>query len=114
MNFSENLKKIRKEKKITQKQIADFLNIKQQAISQYESGITIPKADVLRKIAECLDVSVNYLLDSTEDTDKDDLTEDAQKLLELYRSLPSDKKNISLELLKVLQNNTEQDGNNGK
>ena len=114
MGFPENLKRIRKEKKITQKQLADRLKIKQQAISQYENGQCIPKLDLITKLANILNVSVPYLLGYVSDVNKKDLPDDVIELLNIYESLPNYKKNISIELLKVLNEKKEQDDKNVK
>lgn len=38
MSFAENLKMIRKERHVTQEQLAELLNVSRQAISKWESG----------------------------------------------------------------------------
>ncbi len=63
MNVGENIKKRRKEKGLTQKELAKKLNVSEPMISQYESKETL-KLETIRKIAIALDVSLNVLLDS--------------------------------------------------
>ena len=63
MNVGENIKKRRKEKGLTQKELAKKLNVSEPMISQYESKETL-KLETIRKIARALDVSLNVLLDS--------------------------------------------------
>lgn len=58
----ENLKKIRKEKGISQQTIADAVNISRVSITQYENGVREPSLDVLRKLAEFLHVTTDQLL----------------------------------------------------
>lgn len=67
MNVGENIKKIRKEKGMTQKELADKCNIIYQTIGKYERNILKPKYETLYKIAEALDVSLNMLLDSNDE-----------------------------------------------
>lgn len=62
----ENLKKLRKENKKTQTQMATYLGITQSAYAMYESGDRTPPADMLNKLADYFDVSVDYLLGRTE------------------------------------------------
>ena len=38
MSFAENLRMIRKERNITQEQLADMLEVSRQAVSKWESG----------------------------------------------------------------------------
>ena len=56
------LKEIREEFGITQTQIAQYLNIKQNTYSQYENGQRQLPVDVLVKLAEYYNVSTDYIL----------------------------------------------------
>ena len=60
-----NLRGIREDNDIRQKDIAEYLNVSQNTYSQYETGVISLTAEVLIKIAEYYDVSVDYLLDRT-------------------------------------------------
>ena len=60
--FSSRLKMLRSEKNLTQKQLADILNMQNTAISKYELGERKPDQDTLMKIAEYFNVSTDYLL----------------------------------------------------
>ena len=62
-----NLRAIREDNDIKQKDIARHLNVSQNTYSQYETGIISLTAEVLIKLAEYYDVSVDYLLDRTND-----------------------------------------------
>lgn len=57
----ENLRRIRKEKKITQKQLAEKIGVQPSAISKYETGKVSPTVEQLEKIAEVLEVPVMSL-----------------------------------------------------
>ena len=61
--FNENLKKIRKEKGYTQEELAAKVGVVRQTVSKWEKGLSVPDADILRKIAEILDTDINILLD---------------------------------------------------
>ena len=63
MTIGENIKRVRKEKGLTQKELAKKLNVSEPMISQYESKETL-KLETLRKIAMALGVSTFDLLDS--------------------------------------------------
>lgn len=65
--FSERLKITRQEKKITQKYLADYLNIQERAYQNYEYGNREPNIDSLIKIADCLNVSIDYLVGRSDD-----------------------------------------------
>ena len=67
MEFSERLKKLRKKAKLTQVDIARKLGISQQAYASWERGIKKPTQENLVKIAQILNVSVDYLLGNSEE-----------------------------------------------
>ena len=60
------LKSLRKEKKLTQKQVADRIGLAISAVSSYESGSRYPSYDVLVKLARMFHVSTDYLLGITD------------------------------------------------
>jgi len=61
-----NLKKIRKEKGISQLKLAMELNMSQNTISRYETGEREPGIIELIKIADYFDISIDYLLGRTQ------------------------------------------------
>ena len=61
--FGSRLRKLRRDANITQKQIAQYLNITQTAIGKYEKhDNAYPSIEVLIKIADYFHVSIDYLL----------------------------------------------------
>lgn len=60
-----NLKALREDRDIRQKDIAAVLNVSQNTYSQYETGVISLTAEVLIKLADYYGVSVDYLLDRT-------------------------------------------------
>ena len=52
------IKEIRKQKKITAKEIADYVNVAESTMSLYENGKREPDYNTLLKIAEFLNVSI--------------------------------------------------------
>ncbi len=62
----ENLKAIREDRDIKQKDIAKFLNVSQNTYSQYETGVISLTAEVLIKLSDFYNVSIDYLLDRTD------------------------------------------------
>lgn len=62
MTLGEKLAKARKEKNITQEQLADHLGVSRQAISKWESDIAYPETDKLIRMSELFDCSLDYLL----------------------------------------------------
>ena len=68
MTLGEKLAKARKEKNITQEQLADYLGVSRQSVSKWESDIAYPETDKLIRLSELFDCSLDYLL-------KEDITE---------------------------------------
>ncbi len=62
MNFGENLKFIREEKKLTQNELANLLNVSKANISRYELGIRQPSIDTIFLVAKFFNVSIDWLL----------------------------------------------------
>ena len=61
--------KLRKEKGMTQQQLADKLQVTDKAVSKWERGLACPDISILPQIAEILGVNVDDLL-SNPTTDK--------------------------------------------
>lgn len=61
-----NLRSIREDRDIRQKEIANYLNVSQNTYSQYETGVISLTAEVLIKLANYYNVSIDYLLDQTD------------------------------------------------
>ncbi|VIQ83164.1 Cro/CI family transcriptional regulator [Streptococcus pneumoniae] len=59
--FSERLKELRKEKKLTQTELASKLDISQKSYSNWESGKAEPTLDNIIKLADLLEVSLDWL-----------------------------------------------------
>lgn len=54
--------KLRKEKKMTQKELADKLNVTDRAVSHWENGRRLPDVALYKTICELFDITVNELL----------------------------------------------------
>lgn len=67
MEFSERLKKLRKDAGLTQVDVSEKLGISQPAYASWERGIKKPTQDNLVKIAQVLNVSVDYLVGNSEE-----------------------------------------------
>lgn len=60
--FSENLKTVREQKKLTQKDVAENIGVAKSTYSLYESGNREPNVQTIRKIADFLNTSADLLL----------------------------------------------------
>lgn len=66
--FAERLKRIRKENRYTQRELASISNISLQTIRNYEQGVSEPISRYLIELSLILEVSPEYLLFGNDDT----------------------------------------------
>ena len=83
MSVGENIKRIRKERHLSQRELGEKLGISQQMVGQYENNPTPPKLETVQKIATALDVPV-YILD-----DRIKYTTNHEKLSQIFNSTDS-------------------------
>lgn len=65
MSFADNLRKIRKERHLSQEELAELLNVSRQSVSKWESDAGFPEVEKLLLLSNTLNVSLDYLM-STE------------------------------------------------
>ena len=96
-----NLKLYRNEKGITQIRLSIAAEVSQETISAYESGKAMPSVETLIKIADFLGVSVDFLLDRTDNplinTNKDINSE----MMDIYNKLDKIQKEDVLRYAKI-------------
>ena len=61
MNFSEKLQILRKEKKYSQEELAEMLDVTRQSVSKWESGQTYPEMDKLLAICKIFNCTLEEL-----------------------------------------------------
>lgn len=66
MEFNEKLQELRKQKGLTQEELAEVLYVSRTAISKWESGRGYPNIESLRAISKCFSVTLDELLSSDE------------------------------------------------
>lgn len=97
MQFAQNLKKIMQEKNITNYRLAKILGVHPTTIKNWLESYTEPKFDMIDKIADVLDISIDELISenegSKEDIDNNDKWNEFKKKLETL----SDNDLIALE-----------------
>ena len=59
------IRDLREDRDLTQKEIADYLHVKQNTYSQYENRHREIPLDMIIKLADFYDVSIDYLLSQT-------------------------------------------------
>ncbi|KJZ83191.1 helix-turn-helix domain-containing protein [Clostridium butyricum] len=65
--MGERIKLLRKEQGITQDQLAEYINVSRSSVNGYENDGVEPSLNVLVKIADRFNVSLDYLLERTEE-----------------------------------------------
>ena len=79
--LSDNIKRIRKSKGLSQEELAIKLNVVRQTVSKWENGLSVPDSDMLITLADELDTSVSVLLGETVmESMTDDLKAISEKL----------------------------------
>ena len=73
---------LRKEKGLTQKQLADALNVTDKAVSKWERGLSFPDISMLEPIAQTLDISIMEILAGEKSAEDETITrEEAQQII---------------------------------
>ena len=62
MSFAENLRSIRKERHISQEELAEMMGVSRQAVSKWEQGSGYPEMEKLFVLSKELNVSLDYLM----------------------------------------------------
>ena len=85
--ITQNIKKKRKEKRLTQGQLAEMVGVKDNTVSTWESG-RVPEAIYLYKICKALDISISDLFGKyANERTKDGLSKELQELLKKAKDL---------------------------
>lgn len=106
MNFSKTLVALRKDKQLTQKQLASYLNLSRSTLAGYETKSRQPDFETLQKMANYFEVSIDYLIsgntfpgDKTQTYFIDEISLDYEICIELQKLTLSAK----YELLKYMK-----------
>ncbi len=95
MNFGDNMMLVRKKRRLSQAALGKLIGTSGDVIGRYERGDIIPSIEVVAKIADVLEVSIDFLIGkSTLQLDKE-----AIKRLEDISRLPDDNKNFIINMI---------------
>lgn len=87
--FGKNLAQLRKERKLSQYDLAEKLGFSRGQVANYEQGTRQPDFDTLQKIADFFDVSIDMLLDRpTKETNRN--TKDERDIAKLLKKFSDD------------------------
>lgn len=87
MTFGDRIRARRAELGISRAELAKLLGITTSAISNYETGISFPKEDIMLRMFDCLEIDPNTLFQDSFRFGKEILTHRERQLLEKYRGL---------------------------
>ena len=99
--FSENLIKLRKSRGFTQQQVASKLGIDRTTYTKYETGVSEPGFEMLIRLSQLLDVSLDELFGgpvsepltaAVSDSGTESLSADELELIAAYREMNEDEK----------------------
>ena len=102
--FGKKIAELRKDKKISQGELAKMLTTSTSVIGRYERDEMTPSIEVAKKIANLLNTTVGYLLGETEDDALFKNPEMLKRLKELNDLPEADKDHILYTLDGLLQN----------
>lgn len=90
-SFGDRLRQLRKQRNLTQEQLAEIIGVERSSIGKYEGKKqVIPSDEVKEKIADFFSVSLDYLCGRNPDAEKGKdyfLSSDEHRLLRCYRAM---------------------------
>lgn len=98
MNFSDKLRCLIEERNLTQKRVANDLNIAPSTIGGYVQGSSEPDFDTLKRLAKYFNVSTDYLLNIPSDNCNNFIEDE---LLRVFRSMTLEQQHLFIEQGKV-------------
>ena len=90
LNFSQNLANLRRKKKLTQKDLADFIGVTKASVSKWENNQSLPDILLLPQLATFLDVTVDELLGYEPQLNREQIQKVYAELASDYTKLPFD------------------------
>ena len=93
----------RKEKKLTQAQLAEKLNVSDKSISRWENGKTMPDISLFEPLCEILDISIIELLKATRLNNKKETNKiSAEVLIDYSKYIKNKNKKLILTILFIM------------
>lgn len=93
------ISKLRKEKGLTQKELASALCITDKAVSRWETGKSYPDIEIMQSIAAYFDVSVNELLQGERIAEKDIVDISDRNLLDALKRLKKNEERFTMTIV---------------
>ena len=100
--IGEFIAKLRKEKNMTQQQLADKLNVTDRAVSNWENGRRLPDYSILKELCNILEISINELF-VCKKIEKENYKEIAdENLLNVIEKIDKENKEYQRRMTRVL------------
>ncbi len=112
-NLGERIKRLRKEKKMTQEMLGSYFKMTKSGVCDWEIGKSRPDIDKLIKLADILDVELTYLLQGDDPINMDEFEKFSAEMkargitnAQLKKLTPKEKRSLYM-LIEQLVNNIE-------
>lgn len=99
-NFSERIKELRSQRKLSQRELGRALNLSNASIAMYETGKRTPDIETLEAICDYFNVTMDYML-GKEDLSVRLLDGEEMVLIDAYRQAPEHIRGAIRQLLEV-------------
>jgi transcriptional regulator with XRE-family HTH domain len=100
-DLGKRIQELRKQSKLSQIELANKINVSKSQMIRYENKGVQPPADILNKIAEILNTSVDYLINGNTDEKAQAMLKNAE-LLQRFKeieNLPEHEQSVLLEVI---------------
>ncbi len=104
MSFSEKILYLRTRNGMSQEVLADKLSVSRQAVSKWESGVTLPETDKLIVISDMFKVSLDFLLkEDSREQKRNRSTENLDRVILRFLGSAQDIDDVSKTLIDIIQ-----------
>ena len=104
MSFSEKILYLRTRNGMSQEVLADKLSVSRQAVSKWESGVTLPETDKLIIISDMFKVSLDFLLkEDSREQKRSHSTEHLDRVILRFLGSAQDIDDVSKTLIDIIQ-----------
>ena len=86
--ISDNIKELRKQKGLTQKELADLLHVTSQAVSRWENGEVEPSVDTIRSMANIFEVTTDEIIDGPDKKPKPQVVTEVKERIIVEQGKP--------------------------
>lgn len=87
MTITERLFLVLSNKNLSQKEFAKAINVNEKTVSAWKKNNSLPSADKISDISDFLNISLEYLLTGQEKSPSSYLTENEQKIIDVFKNL---------------------------